>query len=154
MRSAPWQTSGAWGADGGSYQTPSSNLSGAVNHLVAFVARLRQLRQIADNHASEFSSGGMRTLFATLHRELDDEYFEEIGHHLKQLRFRTGVLISGGLGRDNSGIDFVLRAPGEGGRRGPNGLGSDRAPRTLSLSSLATRPERRSWRTSPAGVST
>jgi len=77
-----------WGGYGGSYQNPSSNLSGAVNHLVAFVARLRQLRRIADDRASEFGSDGMRTLFATLHRELDDEYFEEIGHHLKQLRFR------------------------------------------------------------------
>jgi len=28
-----------------------------------------------------------------LHRELDDEYFQEISDHLKQLRFRAGVLI-------------------------------------------------------------
>jgi len=129
----------AWGSYGGSYQTPSSNLNGAVNHLVAFVARLRQLRQIADNHAGEFSSDGMRTLFATLHRELDDEYFEEIGHHLKQLRFRAGVLISAGLARDNSGIGFVLRAPGEGGRRWTERLGI--GPRTSYSFSLEPRDE-------------
>ncbi len=63
----------------------------------------------------------LRALFATLHRELDDEYFEEISYHLRQLRFRAGVLASAELDRDNSGIGFVLRAPvtpGDGGRSG------------------------------------
>jgi hypothetical protein len=100
-----------WGTYGASYQSPSSNLSGAVSYLGAYVARLRQLRAIADAHAGKFRSTGLRTLFATLHRELDDEYFEEISHHLRQLRFRTGVLISAELDRDNSGINFVLRDP-------------------------------------------
>jgi hypothetical protein len=102
-----------WGGYGGSYQSPSSNLSGAVRHLEGYVARLRQLRKIADDHAGEFRSRGLSTLFATLQRELDDEYFEEISYHLKQLRFRSGVLISAELDRDNSGINFVLRAPGD-----------------------------------------
>ena len=113
---------------GGTYQTPSSNLSGAVNHLEAYVARLRQLRKIADEHAGKFRSDGMRTLFATLQRELDDEYFEEISFHLKQLRFRAGVLISAELDRDNSGIGFVLRASGDARRRWKERLGI--APRT------------------------
>jgi hypothetical protein len=102
-----------WGGYGGTYQTPSSNLSGAVSHLEAYVARLRQLRQIADDHAEKFRSDGLRALFAMLQRELDDEYFEEIGYHLKQLRFRAGVLIDAELDRDNSGTNFVLRAPGD-----------------------------------------
>jgi hypothetical protein len=102
-----------WGGYGGSYQSPSSNLSGAVGHLEGYVARLRQLRKIADDHAGKFRSQGMKTLFATLQRELDDEYFEEISYHLKQLRFRAGVLISAELDRDNSGINFVLRAAGD-----------------------------------------
>jgi MutS domain V len=106
-----------WGSYGASYQTPSSNLSGAVGHLGAYVARLRQLRQIADEHAGKFRSGGLRALFATLHRELDDEYFEEISYHLRELRFRAGVLIGAELDRDNSGTKFVLRAPGDA-RRG------------------------------------
>jgi hypothetical protein len=98
---------------GGSYQRPSSNLSGAVGHLEAYVARLRQLRRLADDHGAAFSSDGMRTLCVTLQRELSDEYFDQIGRHLKQLRFQSGVQISGELGPDNSGINFVLRAPGE-----------------------------------------
>jgi MutS domain V len=102
-----------WGGYGGTYQSPSSNLSGAVSHLEGYVARLSQLRKIADDHAGKFRSQGMKTLFATLQSELDDAYFEEISYHLKQLRFRAGVLISAELDRDNSGINFLLRAGGD-----------------------------------------
>ena len=128
-----------WGGYGGSYQNPSSNLSGAVRHLEAYVARLRQLRRIADDHAGNFRSDGLRTLFATLQRELGDGYFEEIGLHLKQLRFRAGVLISAELDRDNSGINFVLRAPGEARRRWTERLGI--GPRTTYSFALAPRDE-------------
>jgi len=127
-----------WGY-GGSYQSASSNLSGAVAYLEAYVARLRQLRKIADDHAGDFRSDGMRTLFATLQRELDDDYFEEISFHLKQLRFRAGVLISAELDRDNSGTGFVLRAPGEARRRWTQRLGI--APRTTYSFALAPRDE-------------
>ncbi len=102
-----------WGGYGGTYQNPASNLSGAVSTVDAYVARLRQLRQIADDHAGEVRSDGLRRLFTTLQRDLDDEYFGEISYHLKQLRFRAGVLISAELGRDNSGINLALRAPGD-----------------------------------------
>ena len=112
-----------WGHYGGTYQSPSSNLSGAVSQLEAYVARLRQLRRIADDHAGKFRSDGLRRLFATLQGELDDEYFEEISYHLKQLRFRAGVLISAELDRDNSGIGFVLRAPADTRRRWTERLG-------------------------------
>jgi len=103
---------GFFGSYGGSYQTPSSNLSGAVSYLEAYVTRLRQLRQLADSRAAMFRSAGLRKLCATLQRELNDEYFDQIGRHLRQLRFRSGVLISAELGRDNSGGGFVLREPG------------------------------------------
>ena len=131
-----------WGGYGGTYQNPSSNLSGAVSHLEAYVARLRQLRQIADDHAGKFRSDGMRALFATLQRDLDDEYFEEISYHLKQLRFRAGVLISAELDRDNSGINFVLRA-GDARRRLEGAAGDRSADRpTPSPSRRATRRAR------------
>ncbi len=128
-----------WGRYGGSYQNASSNLSGAVSHLEAYVARLRQLRQIADDHAGKFRSDGMRTLFSTLHRELEDEYFEEISDHLRQLRFRAGTLISARLDRDNSGIGFVLRAPREGRRRWTERLGI--GPRSTYSFTIAPRDE-------------
>ena len=102
-------------------------------------ARLRQLRQIADDHAGKFRSDGLRTLFATLHRELDDEYFQEISDHLKQLRFRAGVLISAELDRDNSGIGFVLRAPGDARRRWTDRLGI--GPRSTYSFTIAPRDQ-------------
>jgi hypothetical protein len=128
-----------WGGYGGTYQSPSSNLSGAVGHLEGYVARLRQLRKIADDHAGKFRSQGMKTLFATLQRELDDEYFEEISYHLKQLRFRAGVLISAELARDNSGINFVLRAGGDARRPWKERLGI--GPRSSYSFTLPPRDE-------------
>jgi hypothetical protein len=128
-----------WGGYGGTYQNPSSNLSGAVNHLEAYVARLRQLRQIADEHAGNFRSDGMRALFATMARELGDEYFEEISYHLRQLRFRAGVVISAELDRDNTGISFVLRAPGNERPRWKERLGLE--PRSAYSFSIPPRDE-------------
>jgi hypothetical protein len=128
-----------WGGYGGSYQNASSNLSGAVSYLEAYVARLRQLRQIADDHGEEFRSDGMRRLFATLRSDLDDTYFEEISDHLKQLRYRGGVLISARLGRDSSPAGLVLRAPGEGRRRWAERLGI--GPRTTYSFTISPRDD-------------
>jgi hypothetical protein len=127
------------GTYGGSYQSASANLSGAVSHLEAYVARLRQLRQIADANVSAFQSDGMRRLFATIQRDLDDAYFGEVSDHLKQLRFRAGVLISAGLARDNSPAGLVLRAPGEARRGWAGRLGI--GPRTGYSFAIAPRDE-------------
>jgi hypothetical protein len=127
-----------WGY-GGSYQNASSNLSGAVRHLEAYVARLRQLRKIAEDQAAEFRSDGLRALFSTLQRELNDEYFEEISYHLRQLRFRSGVLTSAELDRDNSGTGFVLRDPGDARRGWKERLGI--GPRSSYSFTLAPRDE-------------
>lgn len=100
---------GMWGF---SYQQPHSILSGAVTQLEALTVRLRQLRRVADSHAGRFRSEGLTMLLRTLQRELDDDYLETLDHHFKQLRFSGGELISAQLGRDNSGINFVLRSGG------------------------------------------
>jgi DNA mismatch repair ATPase MutS len=105
---------GVWGYFSSMY--PSSILSGALNHLELLIARLRQLRKVADEQAGKFSSDGFSTLFAELQCQLDDEYFETLNRHLRQLRFRDGVPMSMQLDRDNSGINYVLRATGA--RRG------------------------------------
>jgi DNA mismatch repair ATPase MutS len=128
-----------WGSYGATYLGASSNLSGAVSHLEAYVARLRQLRTIADEHAGRFRSEGLQAAFATLQRELDDEYFEEISYHLNQLRFPAGVTISAELDRDNSGINFVLRAPGDVRRKWTEWLGI--APRSSYSFAISPRDE-------------
>ena len=111
---------GIWGYGS---QSPSLILSAAVRQLEAAVIRLKQLRKIADDRAQRFHSAGVTTLFRTLQRELDDEYFQTISFHLKQLRFRDGQLISAELDRDNSGLGFVLRSSGIGKRSWKERLG-------------------------------
>ncbi len=99
---------GVWGY--WASQRPTGILSGAVGQLEVLVVRLRELRQLADDQAGKFRSAGLVTLLQSLQRDLDDEYLDTVSSHLRQLRFRGGELISARLGRDNSGIDFVLRS--------------------------------------------
>ena len=99
---------GVWGFLSSS--NPTSILSAAVGQLEVLIVRLRELRQLADNHADKFASDGLTTLLHGLQLELDDEYFETLSHHLRQLRFRNGELLSAQLDRDNSGINYVLRS--------------------------------------------
>jgi len=92
-----------------SAQFPSSILSSAVSQLEVLIARLRDLRQLADDHVAKFRSEGVVSLLHTLQRELDDDYFDTLSSHLRKLRFRNGELISAQLDRDNSGINYILR---------------------------------------------
>jgi len=92
-----------------SAQYPASILSSAVSQLEVLIVRLRDLRQLADDHAGKFQSEGVLSLLHTLQRELDDDYFDTLAGHLRKLRFRNGELISAQLDRDNSGISYVLR---------------------------------------------
>ncbi|HTV46526.1 MAG TPA: DNA mismatch repair protein MutS [Stellaceae bacterium] len=102
-----------WGV---SSRSPGFLLHSAVNVLQLFVEMMRRLRREADAHAAEFSSDGFTTLFATLQRELDDDYLGTVEEHLARLKFRNGVLISARLGRGNLGIDHTLRKPNDDGR--------------------------------------
>jgi hypothetical protein len=91
-------------------QQPAGILAGAVGQLEVLIARLRELRQVADEHAGRFSSAGLTTLLAGLQQDLDDDYLETLSGHLRQLRFRNGELMSAQLDRDNSGMGYVLRS--------------------------------------------
>jgi len=88
---------------------PGSILSRSVEALQMFVEMLRKLRDIADGHADKFESEGFTTLFAMLKKELGDEYFAQVENHLRELKFRDGVLISAELGKGNKGANYVLR---------------------------------------------
>ena len=88
---------------------PSGILSRAVDVLQMFVGMLKALRAIADRHGEKFESDGFSRLFAMLRQELSDEYFARIEKHLKQLKFRKGVLISAQLGQGNKGTKYALR---------------------------------------------
>jgi hypothetical protein len=93
-----------------SLQLPDSVLYSAIEVMGLFVGLLKQLRGIADEQAPQFRSAGFAAFFAMLQRELDDSYFRSVEEHLKQLKFRHGVLVSARLGKGNKGVDYVLRA--------------------------------------------
>jgi DNA mismatch repair ATPase MutS len=90
---------------------PSSILHGSIEMLQMFVGLLKKLRNIADEHADKFESEGFRRFFAMIKQELDDDYFVIVENHLRELKFRDGVLLSAELGKGNEGTNYVLRKP-------------------------------------------
>ena len=88
---------------------PSSILSNSIELWQIFVDILKKLRTITDEHSEKFESEGFTALFAMLKKELDDEYFASVQNHLRELKFRDGVLISAELGKGNDGTDYILR---------------------------------------------
>jgi hypothetical protein len=90
---------------------PDATLRKGIEVLQIFVGTLKDLRNIADAHAGEFESEGFTVFFAMLKKELGEEYFASVLKHLKELKFRDGVLISAELGKGNKGTNYVLRKP-------------------------------------------
>jgi len=88
---------------------PSLTLFSAIRMLQMFIDPLRKLRDIADKHTDKFDSAGFMTFFAVIRKELDDEYFAAVEHHLRALEFRQGTLISAELGKGNEGTSYTLR---------------------------------------------
>jgi hypothetical protein len=88
---------------------PSGILHGAVEMLQTFMGMLGKLKLLADEHSNKFESEGFAAFFALLKAELADEYFASIQGHLKELKFREGVLVSAELGQGNEGTNYVLR---------------------------------------------
>lgn len=90
---------------------PDAILNRSVDVLQMFVVMLKKLRNIGDVHAGKFESEGFRRFFSMLSMELDEGYFLSVQNHLKQLKFRNGVLVSAQLGEGNKGTNYVLRRP-------------------------------------------
>jgi len=88
---------------------PGAILHRSVEVLQMFVTMLKKLENIANEQADRFESEGFGRFFAMLKKELSDEYFASIQNHLRELKFRDGVLISAQLGKGNKGINYVLR---------------------------------------------
>jgi hypothetical protein len=90
---------------------PSGQLDNAVSRMEIYVDVLKRVRKLADRDSVRFKSEAFTRLFTMLARELNDEYFALIGGHLKQLKFRHGVLVSADLGKGLKGANYVLRRP-------------------------------------------
>ena len=92
-------------------KSPDSILAHSVQVVELLVDFLKQLRKIAEEDAGKFGSEGFTRLFAMLAHELDDDYFQTIAGHLRELKFRRGVLITARLGTGNKGTSYVLLRP-------------------------------------------
>ena len=92
-----------------SYDYPASILHNSIEKLQTFMVLLKKIKNIADEHADKFESEGFKAFFAMLEKELGDEYFAGVQHHLRALKFRNGVLISAELGIGNKGTNYILR---------------------------------------------
>jgi DNA mismatch repair ATPase MutS len=88
---------------------PGAVLHRSIEVLQMFVTMLKKLKNIADEQADGFESEGFTAFFAMLKKELEEEYFASIENHLRELKFRNGVLISAALGQGNKGTHYVLR---------------------------------------------
>ncbi len=89
--------------------SPEVILHRSIQVLDFFCGHLKALRDTARARAAAFESEGFRQLFGMLDKELGDDYFAEVRGHLKELRFRRGVLLSARLGAGNKGTHYVLR---------------------------------------------
>ncbi|MGD0275172.1 MAG: DNA mismatch repair protein MutS [Syntrophales bacterium] len=90
---------------------PSSILYNSIEVLQMLVGVLKKLKNISDEHANKFESEGFTAFFAMLNKELGDEFFVSVQNHLRELKFRDGVLISAELGEGNKGTNYILRKP-------------------------------------------
>jgi hypothetical protein len=93
--------------------SPGTVLYRGVEVLQMFVEMLKRLRSVARVEGDGFTSRGFRRFFEMLEAELGDDYFAEVEGHLKELKFRHGVLVSAELGKGGVGRNHVLREPRE-----------------------------------------
>ena len=91
--------------------SPTSILSSGAEMMRMFIELLKRLRKIADQNANSFKSEGFRRFFEMVQQELDDKFFVTAETQLKELKFRSGVLLSAELGRGAEGTHYVLRRP-------------------------------------------
>jgi len=90
---------------------PGGILSSAVEMMQMFLELLKRLRRIADEQADRFTSQGFTRFFTMIRRELDDDFFAEAEAHLKELKFRSGVLLGAQLGAGAEASRYILRKP-------------------------------------------
>jgi hypothetical protein len=112
---------------------PSWVLTRSIEVLQMFVGMLKKLKRLAESHADAFESEGFSAFFAMLIRELSDDYFDRVQHHLQALKFRDGVLMSAELGQGNQGINYILRKPHDKKQRWIERIFAERPP-TYSFS--------------------
>ncbi|PKM96138.1 MAG: DNA mismatch repair protein MutS [Firmicutes bacterium HGW-Firmicutes-1] len=90
---------------------PNSILHSSIGMLQMLMEMLKKLKSIADKTVNQFESEGFTAFFDMIKKEIDDEYLNSLQSHLRELKFREGVLISAKLGKGNEGTGYILRKP-------------------------------------------
>ena len=90
---------------------PTSTLFSGVALMRLFVEKLRLLRGIAEQVASGFRSPAFSALFASLQREVGEDYLTMVQVHLKNLEVRQGVSLTAALADDLQVTGHSLSEP-------------------------------------------
>lgn len=90
---------------------PDAVLRRAIESLTFLIPLLRRLHALARADAAGFHSPGFTRFFAMIIEELGPDYLDTVNAHLKQLKFRAGVLLSAGLGPGNQATGYTLLRP-------------------------------------------
>jgi hypothetical protein len=88
---------------------PRGILSGAIEMLEMLTVLLKKLHSISVENSDKFKSAGFSRFFKMIIDELGAEYVAEIEKHLKDLKFRGGILTSAGIGKGNEINNYTLR---------------------------------------------
>lgn len=89
-------------------RSPDWVLRISIEEMEDFLIMIKKLRKLTDLHKDNFSSEGWAAFFARLSRELNDEFFAAVEHHLKQLKFANGVMLSAELDKGNKGSRYLF----------------------------------------------
>jgi DNA mismatch repair ATPase MutS len=92
---------------------PDAILHSSIEVLNLFMGTLKKIRKIADEESDKFESNGFKRFFNMIKTELIDEYFEIIEDHLKELEFKSGMLIGADIGSGNKGKNYIILKPNE-----------------------------------------
>jgi len=88
---------------------PEAVLRRAIESLTFLIPLLRRLHAMAGTRTERFHSEGFTRFFAMITEQLGPDYLETVNAHLKDLKFRNGVLLSAGLGPGNQATGYTLR---------------------------------------------
>lgn len=113
---------------------PDAILHSSIEVLRLFIGTLKKIRKIADEEANKFASEGFVRFFKMIESELTDEYFNIIEDHLKELEFKSGMLIDVRLGIGNKGTNYVILKSDDKKRGWLNHVFSKEAAYTFTIS--------------------
>ncbi len=133
-------------------KSPEMVLRRACEVLGMFVNLLRRLQQVSAEHARQFAAVAFTEMFATIDRELGEEYLDSVQVHLRELELRDGVLISAELGTGNKGENYTLRRPRKGTRWSDRIFGGKGEAYSISIAERDESGARALWQLRDRGI--